>query len=145
MNLMGLAPYQKGQKPAKPPRKRMRQVSPKKAAYRASEAGKEGSAYMGKVKQLPCVCCQQLGRVQCSPTEVHHVKSGRFGNLRESDKCVIPLCHSHHNKLRPYPGDEVVAGYHNGQETWERKFGPDYGFIPPTRALVAAMNDTIDF
>ncbi|MEM6465602.1 MAG: Ref family recombination enhancement nuclease [Pseudomonadota bacterium] len=119
--------------------KPMRRVSKKKAAYKASEEGKAGSTHMGKVKQLPCCICENFGMVQNSPTEVHHCKSGRFGNLREHDRCTIPLCHSHHNKLRPYTGDEGKLGYHNGQATWEAEYGPDYDYIAGTLDRVDEM------
>lgn len=125
----------------KPRQKPMRRVSAKREAYRKSDEGKAGLAHMAKVKQLPCCICEHYGMTQNSPTEVHHCKSGRFGNLREHDRCTIPLCHSHHNKLRPYPGDEGKLGYHNGQETWEAEYGADYHYIAGTLDAVDAMEN----
>lgn len=110
----------------------MRRVSKKRAAHRRSDEGKAGLDHMGRVKRLPCCICENFGMTQNSPTEVHHCKSGRYGNLREHDRRTIPLCHSHHNKLRPYPGDEDKLGYHNGQETWEALYGPDYHYLAGT-------------
>lgn len=81
------------------------------------------------VKRLPCVICWEFDMRQNAPTEVHHLKSGRYGGRKEVDSKTIPLCHSHHNKLRPYPGDEGKLGYHNGQETWERHYGPDHDWL----------------
>ncbi|WP_372570403.1 Ref family recombination enhancement nuclease [Ruegeria jejuensis] len=121
MNLAGLPPI--GQK-----------VQPLTAKEK-----REGKKHMGRVKQLPCVICQLFGMTQNSPTEVHHWKSGRYGQKRTPDSEAIPLCHSHHNKLRPYPGDEDKVGFHNAQETWERLYGPDYGFIPVVRAALSDM------
>ena len=129
----------KAPKAEKPPRKPMRRVSKKRAAYRESDKGQSDLTHMGKVKLLPCCICQNFGMVQNSPTEVHHCKSGRFSSAREHDRCTIPLCHSHHNKLRPYPGDESKAGYHNGQETWEALYGQDYDYIAATLDAVEAM------
>lgn len=119
----------KAEKVGKPPRKPMRKVSKKRAAYRASEQGQEDTEYLDKVRALPCVICHEWGLKQNSPTEAHHSKSGRYGSLKTSDKMAIPLCHSHHNKLRPYPGDEDKFGFHNAQATWERQFGMDYDWI----------------
>jgi hypothetical protein len=129
----------KAEKPPKKPRKGLRGVSRKRAAYRASEAGKAGLAHMAKVKQLPCVICDSFGMRQNSPTEVHHCKSGRYGNLRTHDRCTIPLCHSHHNKLVPHPGDETKVGFHNNQRAWEDLYGPDHQYIAVTLDKVEAM------
>lgn len=126
-------------KPAKKPRKRMRQVSKKRAAYRASDEGKADLTHMGKVRTLPCCICDGFGMVQNSPTEAHHCKSGRYGSMREHDRMTIPLCHSHHNKLRPYDGDQGKLGYHNGQETWEAEYGKDYHYIAATLDAVEAV------
>jgi hypothetical protein len=110
----------------------MRRRSKKREAYARSPEGQQGIEHMAKVKRLPCCICENYGMKQNSPTEVHHCKSGRFGNLREHDLCTIPLCHSHHNKLRPYPGDEDKLGYHNGQQTWEAAYGADYEYLDGT-------------
>ena len=74
--------------------------------------------------------------IQRSPTEAHHVKSGRFSNAKTPDKMAIPLCHSHHNKLRPYRGDKDKIGYHNRQSTWESLYGPDHEYSAATRDLI---------
>lgn len=89
------------------------------------EKAKPDPDYLARVRELPCIICREFGMVQNSPTEAHHVKSGRYGTHKTPDSEAIPLCHSHHNKLRPYPGDETKIGYHNAQETWERLYGED--------------------
>ena len=86
-------------------------------------------AHMGKVAAMPCVICHEWGMPQMSPTEVHHCKSGRYGRNRLPDIMVIPLCHSHHHKLRPYPGDEDKIGFHNAQATWESEYGEDHEWL----------------
>lgn len=86
-------------------------------------------AHLAKVASLPCVICYEWGMTQRSRTEVHHCKSGRFSSQRAPDRMTIPLCHSHHNKLRPVEGDEDKIGYHNGQETWEAAYGPDTDWL----------------
>jgi hypothetical protein len=117
-------------KPVKAAKQRtgMRQRSRKKQAAMKTPEHKAGVDHMGLVAQLPCAACFVMGREQRSPTEVHHFKSGRYGSAKEADTKTMPLCHSHHNKMRPYPGDEDIMGYHNGQRTWEAQFGPDYEF-----------------
>ena len=125
-------PCPKPQKAAKKPRKAMRRVSRKKVAYLASAQRIEDNEHKGKVAAQPCCICEAFGMVQNSPTEVHHLKSGRYSSRREDDKKTIPLCHSHHNKLRPYPGDKDKIGYHNGQETWEAEYGPDCDYLDAT-------------
>lgn len=105
-------------------------------AYQASDVGKAGLNYMGGVACLPCCICEAFGMIQNSRTEVHHCKSGRYSARREIDENTIPLCHSHHNKLKPINGDGDKVGFHNRQESWEALYGPDYEFIPATRDAV---------
>lgn len=120
------------------PRKPMPRKSKRKAAHEASPEGQEDAAYLRAVRSLPCCICDGFGDPQNSPTEAHHTKSGRYGSARTPDTQAIPLCHSHHNKLRPYPGDEGKIGYHNAQATWEAKYGPDTDYIAATRDRVEA-------
>ena len=94
---------------------------------------KPDPGYLARVRELPCVICWEWGMTQNSPTEAHHCKSGRYGNDKAPDSMAIPLCHSHHNKLRQYPGDEAKIGFHNAQATWEREYGPDVDWIAPTQ------------
>lgn len=101
--------------------------------YQKPEEAAPRPDYLGAVAQLPCVICEAFGEIQNSPTEVHHWKSGRYGNERTPDSQAIPLCHSHHNKLRPYPGDEAKIGFHNAQEQWEAKYGQDHEYTEVTQ------------
>lgn len=103
------------------------------------ERAKPDPAYLARVRELPCCICEAWGMRQNSPTEGHHTKSGRYGNEKTPDNMAIPLCHSHHNKLRKYPGDEDKIGFHNAQETWEREYGPDTDWINPTRDKIEGM------
>ena len=124
MNLTDRPIFQKGQKPA-----------PVKAI------GKD-PAYLARVRELPCVICIEWGMRQNSPTESHHTKSGRYGNLRTPDRMAIPLCHSHHNKLRKYPGDEDKIGFHNAQATWERLYGLDTDWRAQTQDKILGKERT---
>lgn len=132
MNLMGKPPLGlKEPKPPKPARKRMRQVSEKRAAYRASAEGKRALEWMALVKGLPCVVCGKPG-----PSDAHHVCHDRFGTAKASDFDVIPLCRGHHTE-----GPEAI---HNGKTTWREKHGPDYGYLPLVSAQLSGPTE-IDF
>lgn len=111
----------------------MSRIDTGREPYQKAEKVAADPAYLARVRSLPCVICQEYGMRQNSPTEAHHVKSGRFGRLRTPDHMAIPLCHSHHNKLRPYAGDEDKIGYHNAQETWESLYGPDHDYTARTQ------------
>ena len=117
----------------------MRRKSKKRAAREASPEGREDAEYLRKVRALSCCICTNFGMIQNSPTEAHHVKSGRHSERRTPDKMAVPLCHSHHNKLRPYPGDEDKIGYHNAQATWESLYGPDHEYSAATRDKIERM------
>jgi len=75
---------------------------------------------------------------QTSKTDAHHCKSGRYGSLKESDRCTIPLCQDHHQGLR-FDRDKTKLAYHQGQETWEAAYGPDHDYIAATLDAVEAM------
>lgn len=46
--------------------------------------------HLGRVKRMRCVCCDLMGRDQCSPTDVHHI---RCNGQPRSHWLVLPLCH----------------------------------------------------
>lgn len=98
---------------------------------------KAGRAYMARIRALPCIICVEWEMHQNSPTEAHHPKSGRYGQRKESDFKTLPLCHSHHNKLRPYPGDDDKIGFHNAQETWEALYGLDHEWLDKVADMLA--------
>lgn len=108
------------------------------------EKVKSDVPYMGMVKQLPCVICGAP-----APSDAHHCTHRPNADephgytripsagKRSGDRDTIPLCKRHHQN-----GPEAI---HNGKESWRRKHGPDYSYIPATRAAVAAMTGEIDF
>ena len=129
-NLMGKPPLgQKVQPNPSKPRKGMRKVSAKKAAYRSSSEGKAAAEYIGLVKQLPCAVCGAAG-----PSDAHHPIMDRFSTARVSDFDVIPLCINHHRY--PYP-----HAIHSGKEVWRERYGNDYDYIEQTRKLVGDLFD----
>lgn len=77
---------QKKPKPDKKPRKPIPKQSPKRRAYMASSARKDGLAHMGRVAALPCLVCGVYG------VEVHHATVPR------DDMRVLPLCPKHHRR-----------------------------------------------
>jgi hypothetical protein len=114
----------------------MSRIANMREPYQKAEVEPDNPERLAAVRRLPCCICWEWGMTQNSPTEAHHCKSGRYSNEKTPDSMAIPLCHSHHNKLRPYPGDEEKLGYHNGQETWERYYGPDTDWISWTEKRI---------
>jgi len=92
--------------------------------------------YRKYVRSLPCEICKGFGFVQCSPTEFHHTNTDRFSQAKTSCCEGIPLCHSHHHKMRAYPGDETKFGIHNDKTAWVELFGPDTGYIKAVQSRV---------
>lgn len=90
----------------------IRKQSKKRIAYRASKAGKDALAHMGRVKELPCVCCGAH-----PPNEAHHCRSD---GMSRDDMKVIPLCYECHRGQ---------YGYHLSPKSWHDDHGPDYGFL----------------
>lgn len=123
-DLMGRGPLGQKTPKAKKKPKGMRRVSKKRAVYRASQEGQEAVAYMGQVKQLPCVICGAP-----PPSIAHHCFHGRYGTRKTSDFDTIPLCSKHHDSWQP-------DGVHAIKEEWAARYGPDYGFIEQTRKLL---------
>lgn len=134
----------KAEKTANKPRKRMSAKSKKRTAQHTSSEGQADLAYMGCVKQLPCVVCGAYG------VDAHHCKDlppmGECGPYdksphthgRSGARDTIPLCpHDCHN------GGPLSL--HKNRRAWRERNGPDYKFIPATRAKVAAMQSEIDF
>lgn len=107
-------------KPEGKPRKRMKQVSDKRAAHWRSPEGKAELAYMEGIKGERCVICDAH-----PPSDAHHCCHDRYGSKKESGFDTIPLCKAHHQD-----GPEAI---HNGKETWRRKHGPDHSYIKQTR------------
>ena len=100
--------------------------------------------YLGKVKQLPCAVCNAP-----PPSDAHHCthrppEGEPHGYTRlpcagrkSGDRDAIPLCKAHHQ--------DGPGAIHNGKETWAALHGPDYQFIPTTRAAVAAKDAEVSF
>jgi hypothetical protein len=122
-------------------RKPMKKVSRKRKEYRASDAGQDGLAYMGKVKTLPCCICGKHG-----PSDAHHCKDKPWSDQvnpyeqepcagrKSGDRDTIPLCKSCHQ-------DGPMAYHGPNPDAWRERNGPDFFYIPETRKLVAAMSD----
>lgn len=112
-----------GQKPpkaAKKPRKAVRKVSAKLAAYLASDARVDGLAHMARVAELPCLICG------ARPVEVHHFPDPR------SDMRVGPLCPPHHRR-------EFGSGaYHYSRRAFNDLHGSDDELMARTDAMLAA-------
>lgn len=121
-NLTGAAPRGlKGEKKPKAPRKAVRKVSAKRAAYLASVDRQAGLDHMARVKSLPCICCGYP-----PPSDAHHVTGD---GMPRNDMRVLPLCFSCH---------QGQNGYHNAKASWVAKHGPDYGLLEIVESLLKA-------
>ena len=81
-----------------------------------------GLKHMGRVKQLPCVCCG------ATPTSAHHCISGRYSQAKASDYDTIPLCYEHH---------QGATGIHANKAAWEATYGLDTDYLAVTRDMLA--------
>ena len=87
--------------------------------------------YLARVARLPCCVCEAFGEVQDTPTQVHHVICGRFGQRKTPDRMTIPLCAAHH-----LTGEGGKLAIHSGKEAWVAKYGNDYDFTAATQDRV---------
>lgn len=133
---LGLKP-DKVDKSKEPPltRKPMRKVSKKRRGYYDSPRGKFDLEYMGLVRKLHCVICDEWCMIQTTPTEAHHPICGRFGTRKDDNTNVIPLCQCHHKGTA---GSDKTA-IHEGKETWVAAYGPDHHFIAPTQDKISRI------
>lgn len=107
---------------------RIKPVSDKKRAYRASETGQAALGYMRAVKQLPCAVCASP-----PPSDAHHCIHDRHSSAKRSDYDTIPLCKAHHQN-----GPDAI---HNGPKTWREKYGPDHSYIDRVAEAVKRLFD----
>lgn len=136
---LGLKP----DKPEKAPRKGMRRKSKKRAAQEASPEGRSDLEYMGNVKQEPCCACGKPG-----PSDAHHCKDKPPAGEPHAYKRLPIGCKSHARDTIPLCKmchQDGPEAYHRSPVAWRAKHGPDYGFIPSTRAAVAARKAEIGF
>jgi hypothetical protein len=84
--------------------------------------------YLEEVGFLCCVIC---GR---HPVDRHHCFCGRYSQKRLSDFDTIPLCDAHHQGRQDLSGIAI----HKAKKTWIQNYGPDWTYIPQTRAKVLA-------
>ena len=101
------------------------------------ELGKDPQ-YLHDVRQLPCCICDAFGLTQTSVTQAHHIICGRYGNERTPDRMAIPLCMCHHQGLR-FDRDKSKLAIHQGKESWEAEYGPDYEYTSVTQDRIERM------
>lgn len=134
MNLTGRSPYAKGQKADKKP-KRLRPVSAKRAARKASANGKADAAYLSAVHQLLCICgcgkqCEEAHHCKDQPPHDYNGGMGPYDRLacagrKSADRDTIPLCQEAHHL------------YHRDRPRFHALYGFDYEHIERTREKVA--------
>lgn len=81
--------------------------------------------YIARVRGLPCIVCESFGEAQNSPTQAHHCIHGRYGTLRTSDRCCIPLCEGHHQG----DFDTSKIALHREPDMWKEAYGQDFEYI----------------
>ena len=102
---------------------RMKPVSAKRKAYRASAEGQAGLEHMARVKMLPCVICNAP-----PPNDAHHCYHDRYGTAKESDFDTIPLCKWCHQ--------DGPLSVHRAKATWREMHGPDYSYLDRVKELL---------
>ncbi len=105
-----------------------------------AEKAKTDPAYLYAVRELPCAACGKP-----APSESHHPRDlppfdeqGLYKRLpsagrKSHDHDAIPLCGP----------DGCHKLFHLRRSEFHRLYGPDYGFIATTRAMLSHME--IDF
>lgn len=97
------------------------------------------SIHMMRVKQMPCIVCQNLVLSQTSNTDVHHIKRDpatgqKLGaSQKSSDFDVIPLCSGTHH----WNGVNVGMG----SKVFERDFGNELDLLRQVNAILRAEDE----
>jgi hypothetical protein len=91
--------------------------------------------HVGRVKRMKCIVCMNLGLIQTSITEAHHLirdtKTGeprKMGNRKPDGYATIPLCKSTHH----YNGVNVNMA----RPIFEAQFGNELDLLEQTLALI---------
>jgi hypothetical protein len=63
-----------------------------------------GQRHMGRVAEMPCICCRLLGMRQKWITNVHHVRTDREAR---NDFLTLPLCKDCHQGPKGVHGDQT--------------------------------------
>ena len=90
----------------------------------AKKPTKAESKHMGRVADMGCIVCVNLGLGE-SPAAIHHIGNGTWGK-RATNYEVIPLCGPHHQT-----GGYGVA-VHEGRVQWESNFGTEQELLKQT-------------
>lgn len=85
--------------------------------------------YLAKVRELPCVICEEWGIEQTSPTAAHHCIHGRYSQVKSPDCMAIPLCEGHHQGL----WDNTKIALHKEPGLWHEFYGDDVDYIHRTQ------------
>lgn len=97
----------------------------KDPSYRTKRNSGDNPEYLKRVRQLPCVICQEFGMRQESPTTAHHVIMGRGGSRRTPDIMAIGLCDGHHQGTF----DTSKIAIHRNPKAWREAYGEDVDWV----------------
>ena len=121
----------KGAPEPKNPRKPVRKVSTKKAAYLASPAREKGKRHMAAVAMLPCLICG------ARPVEVHHDTGAGSDPAKKprSDMRVLPLCSFHHRR------EFGPGAYHYNPRAFYARHGSSEELLKRVDDMLRAADD----
>lgn len=100
--------------------------------YQKQGKASKDPAYLAKVRQLPCIICQEFGMPQLSPTQAHHPIHGRYGTRKSPDEMAIPLCEGHHQGNF----DTSKIALHREPAKWKRLYGQDHEYSARVRDII---------
>lgn len=60
--------------------------------------------HMGRIAEMPCICCRLLDLKQSKPTNVHHIREDREAR---NDFLTLPLCWYCHQGPKGIHGDKT--------------------------------------
>ena len=107
----------------------IRRVSRKRAAQHASSEGKADLAYMGRVRDGPCIICRLFGEQQLSPTQAHHPIHGRYSARKAPARDCLGICEGHHQGN--FDGSKIAL--HREPDEWKARYGLDTDYIEEQR------------
>lgn len=90
--------------------------------------------YMGRVAELGCIVCRNLG-YPGTPAELHHPRFLAGGGQKAPDTEVIGLCPMHHRL-----GGYGVA-FHAGPKEFEKFHGKEEDLLSQTKKILGVDDD----
>ena len=77
----------------------MSRITPMRGPIQKAPPVAKDPRHLARVRELPCIICEEFGMRQTSPTTAHHVIHDRHGTRKTPDLMALPLCDGHHQGL----------------------------------------------